>query len=428
MHILRNATHWRTGEVLDCSMENGRIIALGKETSVADEEIDVQGLILFPGFIDPHVHLREPGGSKKETWKTGTRAAARGGFTTIFDMPNTTPPLTDGRRLEEKRALAKDALVNYGFHFALTADNSEELERLRVRSIKLFLGRSTGNLLVDDVLLQKAFTRLPNALFVIHGEAEECLQRFAAPYAGEENPAIHSVIRNRSCAVEAMERVLELVRAHHRPVYFCHISTKEEVALIRQAKEEGLPVYAEVTPHHLFLDEGAYATLGTRAKVNPPLHTAMDRAALCDAVNDGTIDVIGTDHAPHLLAEKDLPYAEAPAGLPGLETAAALLLHAMHKGAISQETIGRAMSTRPAEIFGLSTKGRLAQGMDADLTLIDPNLTQRVLEKDLETKCRWSPWQGVTLTGWPVMTVVNGTVVYNHGIFHPSQGKEIRYA
>ncbi|MFA6511785.1 MAG: dihydroorotase family protein [Patescibacteria group bacterium] len=425
--IISGATHWKTGMQVDLFIHDGRIVE--KQTNNTTEEtLDARGLIAFPGFIDAHVHLREPGNSEKETWTTGTRAAARGGYTAVFDMPNTNPPLTSKTLLEEKRILSRHSLVNYGLHFALTAENLSELERIKPRSVKIFLGRSTGNLFVDDALLQKAFERLPGTLFLFHAEAEACLKRFEGQYAGADDPAIHSAIRDRSCALEAIERVLELLRKHPRPVYFCHISTKEEVALIKKAKADGLPVYAEVTPHHVFLDESAYATLGTLAKVNPPLRTAEDRAALLEAINDGTIDVLGTDHAPHLLQEKKLPYPEAPAGMPGLETAAALLFHAAKNDLITHEIIGRIMSARPAEILGLRQKGDISVGKDADITLVDPSLSQRVCHEDLQTKCRWSPWHGITLTGWPVTTIVAGVIVFHKGTFYPHQGKELYYA
>ncbi|MBI3963970.1 MAG: dihydroorotase family protein, partial [Candidatus Kerfeldbacteria bacterium] len=385
MRIIRRATHFATGKPVDVAMDNGTITAVGSVHGTGDE-IDAAGLTVMPGFIDPHVHFRTPGDTHKEDWTTGSRAAARGGFTTVLDMPNTKPPLTDPETLHAKRQLARASVVNYGFHFALTRDNIDTLDQMgEVRTVKLFLGQSTGNLLVDDALLDDAFVRLPEALFLIHAESEHCLASRRAAFTGMPAPADHSTLRDRRCAVEAVERVLELVRIHQRPVYFCHVSTAEEVDLVRQAKEEGLPVFAEVTPHHLFLDDSAYAALGMLAKVNPPLRTSHDRTVLLEALEDGIIDTIGTDHAPHLRSEKDQPYDQAPAGFPGLETAAPLLLQAVHDGVLPLTRVVEAMSTRPAEIFGLSRKGRLEEGADADLVLVDVRRSQRVCHEDLAT-------------------------------------------
>lgn len=427
--ILRNCRDGATGKRVDIAWEEGTITEIGTLTATQkDAVIEANGTTVLPGLIDPHVHFRQPGGEAKEDWTTGSRAAARGGFTTVLDMPNTTPPLTNPETLAEKRRLAANSIVNYGFHFALTRDNINVLEEMPdVHTIKLFLGRSTGNLFVDPALLADAFIHLPHVLFLIHAESEACLERRAAMAIPMTDPAIHSVLRDRTCALEAMQQVLELLRVHARPVYFCHISTREEVELIRAAKADGLPVFAEVTPHHLFLDERTYAQLGIRAKVNPPLRTLEDSIALLEALNDGTIDTIGTDHAPHLVSEKQLPYTEAPAGLPGLETALPLMLNAVSQGLITLQRVVQAMAERPAEIFGLMRKGIITVGADADFTLVDPGLQKEVVGQELQTKCGWSPWEGSTLAGWPVMTIVNGNVAFDRETFYPHHGKELSY-
>lgn len=425
MRIIRRATHFATGKPVDVAMDGGTIVAVGSVHGAGDE-IDGRGLTVMPGFIDPHVHFRTPGDTHKEDWTTGSRAAARGGFTTVLDMPNTKPPLTDRETLAAKRQLARESVVNYGFHFALTRENLATLELMdEVSTVKLFLGRSTGDLLVDDALLDDAFVRLPQAFFLVHAEAESCLAKRRAAFAGAPGPADHSTLRDRQCAIEAVEHILELVRIHQRPVYLCHVSTAEEVDLVRQAKEEGLPVFAEVTPHHLFLDDSAYASLGMLAKVNPPLRTDHDRSVLREALKAGVIDTIGTDHAPHLRSEKDGAYDQAAAGFPGLETAAPLLFQAVRDGALPLTRVVDAMSARPAEIFGLSTKGRLEEGCDADVVLVDRERRQRVCHKDLATKCNWSPWHGRTFTGWPVQTYVGGELVFDDGKFLTHHGEDV---
>lgn len=427
--VVRHARQAETGQTVDIALDGRRIAAVGRVTQSGDKEIDATGLTVFPGLIDPHVHFREPGDSRKEGWTSGSRAAAAGGFTTVLDMPNTNPPLTDAVRLEEKRRFAQQSCVDYGFHFALTRENVDLLANIpEARSVKIFLGQSTGNLLVDDRLLERAFQVLPRPLFVIHAESEACLQRLSGQLGTGRTVADHGKLRDRACALEAVTRVLLLAGDFNHPVYLCHVSTVQEVAAIRTAKAQGIPVFAEVTPHHLFLDESDARGLGMFAKVNPPLRTREDREALLAALRDGTIDVVGTDHAPHLRDEKQRPYPEAPAGLPGLETALPLMLTAVAKGELELQTVVRVMTAAPAEIFSLSSKGRLEPGLDADLTLVDLTTPQPVIEDRVQTKCGWSPFAGRTLTGWPVITIVGGEVVFDRGTFYPHQGREVYHA
>ncbi len=395
-----------------------------------DATFDVRGKYVIPGVIDAHVHFREPGGEHKEDWLTGSRAAAAGGVTTVLDMPNTNPPTIDANSLEMKRSLAAKSLVNFGFHLGATTGNRAEIEKLRgkVAGVKIYVGSSTGSLLVaEDDELRKLFA-IPDILWLVHAEDENLMKKNAERLGTISDSALHSKLRDRKVAIHAIERVLRLARETGARIHLCHISTKEEVELIQKAKNEGLPVTCEVSPHHLFLDESAYVTQGMFVKVNPPLRTPEDRLALWRGLRYGTIDIIATDHAPHTIEEKKRGYTEVPSGMPEVQTSLPLMLDALDGSDFTLEWLVSAMSTRPAEIFSLSKKGRIAKGYDADLAVVDMNKSQVVSKKMLFSKCGWSPYEGKNLKGWPIMTFINGNLVFDNGkINEDNKGKEITY-
>lgn len=382
-----------------------------------DESIEVElkdgissgGLLALPALIDCHVHFRTPGAEHKENWTSGARAALAGGITTVFDMPNNQPPIVSAVDLDAKEKLIQQQLVAVGLplrhylYFGATADNWREMEKVkdRVIGVKLFMGASTGDLLVDKEEDQaKIFAEAArlNLLVAVHAEDETEIRKYKAVIA---HPAIadHSRLRPREVAIKAVSRAMALAKRYGTRLYLCHITTKEEVEMVRQTKAVGQEVYAEVTPHHLFLNQEAYQDLGSKAQVYPPLRTSEDQEVLWEAVRQGLIDTIATDHAPHTLAEKSLPYPQSPSGVPGLETCLPLLLNAYHQGRISLEKIIHLTHDRPREIFGLPENN--------DWVIVDMNLEKKVREEDLETKCGWSPYAGWLLRGWPVAVIHN---------------------
>lgn len=399
----------------DILIERETIVTVSPDLSAPPDAqtVDASGLLIFPGLIDPHVHLREPGSEHKEDWTTGTRAALAGGFTTVLAMPNTQPPITDQGTLAQAHALAAaKAVCDYGVFIGATADNAEEAAGLQdAVGLKLYMGSSTGSLLVADLAGQLAhFERYPGVI-AVHAEDEEAVAYFAA--RGERRPPL--------CAALAVARALTLAERFGRRLHICHVSTAHEIALIREAKARGVPVTCEVTPHHLFLTAADEAHLGPLGRMNPPLRSPDDVEALW--ANLDVIDCLATDHAPHTLEEKHGP--NPPAGVPGLETALPLLLTAAHEGRITLHDIARLMAEGPARIFGLARKGRIAPGYDADLTLVDPNTEWVIGEQPLFTKCGWSPFAGHKAKGRVERVFLRGQLAYDAGqvLLPPGSGQ-----
>lgn len=389
---------------------DGKIIDL---TIPSTQEITIQGerLTALPGLIDPHVHFRTPGLEHKEDWRTAAKAAIAGGYTTVFDMPNTLPPTITAMRLSDKKNIIDTQLKEVGiplrYHLFFGADKQHFSEIPLVKhdiiGIKVFMGCSTGDLVIDDdESLQTVFeiAAKHDLIVAVHAEDEHRLKERKANYKGSMTYAAHSQIRDIEVARRAVEKAIQLTRLYGTRLYILHVSTGAELQLIKQAKQEGLPVFAETTPHHLFLDETAYDTLHGKAVVNPPLRLHHNQIELFNAIHEGTIDTIGSDHAPHTSSEKARPYGECPSGMPGIETTLALLLNAHHDNLLSLEEIVSLTSTRAKEIFRLpETK---------DLVLVDLNKEARVIESHLKTKCTWSPFAGRLLKGWPVYTILDG--------------------
>jgi dihydroorotase len=392
-----------------------------------DESIDATGLHLLPGLIDDQVHFREPGLTHKEDLATGSRACAKGGITTYLEMPNTKPATTTQARLNEKLALAASkSLVNYGFYIGATADNLDELQRAeRTPGIKIFIGSSTGDLLVDEQdALEKIFegTRLP---ITAHCEDETTVRANAARLAGTADVADHSRIRDHEAALIATRRAIDLAYRHRHRFHVLHVSTAAETQLL--ADHRGL-ITGEACPHHLLLNIDEYARLGTLVQMNPSLKTADDSAELWRALADGRLQVIATDHAPHTLEEKQQPYPASPSGVPAVENSLALMLNEVNGGRCTLEQVVHWMCDGPARVWDIIDKGRIAVGYDADLVLVDLNLTQTVRNEQQITKSGWSPWHGEQLTGWPVRTWVMGREVFNNGRFNTGHfGREAHF-
>lgn len=396
-------------------VENDRISTIDPAVQTrADEVVDATGLHLMPGVIDDQVHFREPGLTHKEDIGTASRACAKGGVTTFLEMPNTLPATTTRERLAEKQALAaKKSLVNYGFYIGATPDNIRELREVSdTPGIKIFIGSSTGDLLVDSQdALECIFaeTTLP---ITAHCEDETTVRANRALFTGTTDVADHSKIRDVTAAVTATRRALDLARRHRHRFHVLHVSTGAELELL--ADHGGL-VTAEACPHHLFLNTGDYSRLGTLLQTNPSVKTEQDNEQLWQALKGGTIQVIATDHAPHTRQEKQQPYPASPSGMPCVENSLALLLNQVHLGNCTLEQVVHWMCDAPARVWDIVGKGRIAEGYDADLVLVDLNLAREVRNEEQLTKCGWSAWHGQTLTGWPVRTWVMGCNVFCAG-------------
>lgn len=416
-------------KITDILIKDGRIEEIGFSKK-ADTEIDIKNNLIIPGVIDLHVHFREPGGRHKEDWLTGSSSAVAGGVTTVIDMPNTSPSAIDESTLNEKRKLAKKSLINFGFYLGATTNNHEQIKNIKnVAGVKIFIGSSTGDLLVDrDEDIENLF-KIPNIKWAVHAEDEEIIKANKKNIQeGEDDPTIHSLIRNREAAYKAVERIINLAKKTGANVRICHVSTKEEINLIRNAKKAGIKITCEASPHHIFLNETKYKSAGNFAKVNPPLRTSSDNSAVWEALLDGTIDVIATDHAPHSIEEKSKEYPDAPAGLPEIQTSLPLLLNELNKKNITLKRLIEITSSTPAKLIDLKNKGKIEKGYDADLTVIDMNEKKIITKKLILSKCGWSPYEGMELKGWPVMTFVNGNLIYNNNTINKNiKGKEINY-
>jgi dihydroorotase len=386
-----------------------------------DEVVDAAGLHLIPGVVDDQVHFREPGLTHKEDLANASHACAKGGVTTFLEMPNTVPPATTRARVAEKLALAAEkSLVNYGFYIGATCDNLDELKVAdRTPGIKIFIGSSTGDLLVDDqAALERIFaeTTLPISA---HCEDEATVRANAACFAGTHDVADHSRIRDHAAALIATRRAIDLAHRHKHRFHVLHVSTGAETELL--ADHRNL-ITAEACPHHLLFNTNDYSRLGTLVQMNPSLKTADDNRQLWQALEDGRIQVVATDHAPHTLEEKQRPYPASPSGLPAVENSLALMLNEVHRGRCTLDDVVHWMCDAPARVWDIVGKGRIAVGYDADLVLVDLALTEVVRNERQLTKCGWSPWHGTSLTGWPVRTFVMGREVYRDGQFLADRG------
>ena len=378
-------------------IKNGKISKITNKEIKADEIIDAKGNFVLPGLIDCHVHFREPGMTHKEDFLTGSMAAAKGGITTILDMPNTIPPTTTLQALEEKRKLAAKSIVNYGFNFGATLENLKDIQKAKnIAAVKLYMDETTGGMKLEDLDSIRDIFRT-SKLTIIH--AEDLNIKTAVDIF------IKNKIRNK--------------------LHVAHVSSGQE---LDYAKDNPIKnqVSVEVTPHHLFMNEKDLQTLGAFAEMKPRLKTEHDQKALWDGIERGTVDIIATDHAPHLREEKEM--ANYPFGVPGLETMLPLLLDAFNNNKIDLSTIMKLCCENPARIFKIKNKGFVKEGYDADLTLIDLDKRQAVRSEDLLTKCKWSPFEGKILKGWPVATIVNGNVVYHDGEITDIKAREVQYA
>ena len=401
-------------ETTDIGVRQGRIAALGDlRTAQAAQEVDCRGLHILPGLIDAHVHLREPGNAKVETLATGTRAAVLGGLTAVFDMPNTSPAITDHEHLAWKRGhLENRVWCDVGLYVGATKKNIPELKALELEpnvcAIKVFAGSSTGDLMVEDDEHLEKVMRSGRRRIAYHSEDEYRLQARKPEFHSGMPHRNHMVWRDVECAFLGTRRLMALARRTGRPAHILHVSTAEELDYLKDYRDV---CTVEVLLNHLTQTDEAYDRLGGYAVMNPPIRDRRHLEAAWAAVRDGTVDVVGSDHAPHSRANKEKPWPDCAAGLTGVQTIVPLMLDHVSAGRLSPPRRADLMSAGPARVYGVSCKGRLAAGYDADFTLVDMK-KQRVIEESwIVSPCGWPPFAGQRCTGWPVMTVVRGNMV-----------------
>ncbi len=414
----------------DLACERGLIAKIVPSLDAkADETIDADGHLLLPGVIDPQVHFREPGAPHKEDLASGSRAAIKGGVTSFLEMPNTDPPTTNQRALDDKLASAGHKCVaNYGFFIGATPNNLDEINTASpVCGIKIFMGASTGDLLVHDPRdLERIFAN-GDRLIAVHAEDEQRIRKRRALFAENTDPAVHSKIRDNRTAALATELALALSTRYERRLHILHLSTHDEVTQLRNHKPPW--VTAEAIPNHLYLNVEHYAKLGTFVQMNPPIRQPEDNAALWQALHDGVIDFIATDHAPHSIEEKKQAYPRSPSGMPGVETSLPLMLTQMKAGKCTLAELQKWMCWGPAQAYQIINKGKIIEGWDADLTVVDIDEIRPARNQDMFTKAGWTPYDGWPLTGWPIYTIVGGRIAFDHGSIRDNvRGQALNFA
>ncbi|NLN31935.1 MAG: dihydroorotase [Bacteroidales bacterium] len=401
-------------------------VALPGQIEVPEKtgKLDASGLILIPGVIDDHVHFREPGLSHKGDIFTETRAAVAGGITSFMDMPNTVPQTISNRDLEHKfRIGSEKSLINYSFYIGATENNLDEImntDPARVCGIKLFMGASTGNMLVSNENSLRELFKKALIPLAVHCEDETTIRRntesFRKKYGDDIPMAMHPLIRSRDACFKSSSLAVRLAREYNTRLHVLHLSTADEMKLFSSGKTiEEKRITGEACVHHLWFDDSDYEKLGSKIRWNPAIKTIFDRKALTEALNSDVIDVIGTDHAPHTLEEKSGVYLESPSGAPMVQHSLTAMLELWHRKIFSLEKIVEKMCHNPAVLFNISKRGFIREGYKADLVLIDPDHEWMVSENNILYKCGWSPFEGLAFRSKVVKTFVNGNLVYNYG-------------
>lgn len=418
--ILKNGTvvtPWGT-HACDVAVRDGRIAAIGALGSAKAGAVrDVAGLHVLPGVIDSQVHFREPGPTHKEDLETGSRAAVLGGVTSVFEMPNTAPPTTDAAALNEKLSRARGRMwCDHAFYVGATPENAGTLAALEVMpgaaGVKMFMGSSTGTLLVADDEHVERVLKGGRRRISVHAEDEDRLKaRKALALSGD--PRSHPVWRDVQTALLATQRLVRLARKTGRRVHVLHVSTGEEIEFLRDHKDIAS---SETTPNHLTLiAPDCYERLGTYAQMNPPVRDRSHWEAIWSGVREGVVDVLGSDHAPHTREEKDKVYPDTPSGMTGVQTLVPVMLTHVSEGRLSLERFVDLTAHGPQRIFGLQTKGRIAVGFDADFTLVDMKARRTIENKWIASRCGWTPFDGMSVTGFPVATIIRGHFVMQDG-------------
>jgi dihydroorotase len=399
----------------DLGIRGGRIAAIGDLRSAsAAERLPARGLHVLPGVMDTQVHFREPGGEHKEDLESGTRGAVLGGVTGVFEMPNTNPTTSDGPALADKLARARGrAWCDHAFYVGATGDNAGILAQIEGRpgccGVKMFMGASTGSLLVADDARVEIVLRAGRRRVAIHAEDEPRMQERRALIKPDGGPVQHPMWRDAESAVRATRRALALARKTRRPVHILHVTSADEMPVLADHKDIAS---VEVTPQHLTLSAPeCYERLGTLAQMNPPIRDASHREALWRGLTNGVVDVLGSDHAPHTREEKARPYPTSPSGMTGVQTLVPIMLDHVAAGRLTLERFVDLTSAGPQRVFNIAGKGRIALGYDADLTIVDLGKRRRIENSWIASRCGWTPFDGTIVTGWPRATVIRGRIV-----------------
>lgn len=396
MNVLTGGKVWIDNQFIESEIAFEReIVKIGHNLNLDGDRIDCTGKIILPGMIDAHVHFRDFDQSYKEDWQSAGRAAVKGGVSTVFEMPNTEPPTTTPEVIKEKRKRIAASVVNGYIYGGIVPENIKEIGALAplVDAFKLYMGETTGGLIISKPNLQRdIFKRVADSGKVLAVHAQQLTSKHES---------------------DDIEIALEHALKSGVSLYLCHVRTIDGVKLALQGKREGLDVTIETCAHYLYFTERDVEKKQSWLKVNPPITSQEDQDFLWSAINDGLIDTLGSDHAPHSIEEKSTSFDDAPFGLPGVETSLPLMLDAVNNERITLERLIEIFCLNPAKRYGLNDKAHIAEGADADLVVVDMNKSQQITRENIASKCGWSPYEGMRLKGWPVMSFVGGERVYS---------------
>ena len=414
----------------DIAIKEGKIIEIGKINKEAKEILDAKDLLVLPGCMDTQTHFREPGSTDTEDLHTGSRAAIVGGITSVFEMPNTNPPTANKKEFQRKLDLAKNRMYcNYGFYFGATPDNANELADLKdlggCCGIKLFAGSSTGNLLVQHEKDIEIVFKNSSKVVAVHSEDEEILNR-NKKLIKDGDVHSHPIWRSTECAISSTRRIVKIAERYKKKAHILHVTTKDEIDFLSQHKGN---ITFEITPQHLTIyAPDCYNKLGTYAQMNPPIRDKSHYDRLWYGVKNNLNDTIGSDHAPHLKINKDKTYPNSPSGMPGVQTLMPIMLNHINDEKLTLEQLMNFVCENPVEIFGIENKGFIKEGFDADFTIVDMNKKILIKNENIESKCGWSPFEGIEFKGTPVSTIIAGKIKMKNGkILGEPEGKPISF-
>lgn len=419
-------------EKLDIGIKNGKILEIKSSiTKSAEKVLNLDGLHVLPGLIDTQVHFREPGMTYKEDIESGSRSALFGGLTGFFEMPNTKPPTDSLLALQNKMDLAKNrSHTHFAFYGGSLGINFQELAKQEAHpnspGIKIFMGTSTGGYLVDKEEILEEILKNTQHRLVVHCEDEATLSARAHLVKNDPHPRVHPVCRNVDSALLATKRIVRLARKYNRRVHVLHVTTAEEVEFLIDQKDVAT---FEVLPQHLLLTAPeCYETLGSLAQMNPPIRELRHQQALWRAINQNHVTIMGSDHAPHTLAEKSKPYPQSPSGIPGVQTFLPLMLNFVNQKKLTLEKLVQLMAHNPAQLFKIKNKGQIRLGFDADFSIVDLKKKRRIENSWIQSKCGYSPYHGMSIQGWPHSVILNGQLTFQEDqILIPSNGSALEF-
>ncbi len=430
--IIKNGSCYIDGKLTktDIGLLDNKIKKIGKIELNSSKVYDATDKVVLPGIIDTQVHFREPGSTDAEDLESGSRAAVLGGVTALFEMPNTNPPTSNLVEFDKKLQAAKNRMhSNYAFYFGATPDNTNQLAKLKdvegCCGVKLFAGSSTGNLLVDKEADIEKVISSSDRIVSIHSEDEDII-KLRKKFIKKGDVHSHAEWRNAEVAMSSTRRVVKIAERYNKKIHVLHVTTREEVDFLAMHKKN---VTFETTPQHLTMyAPDCYNKLGTYAQMNPPLRTKEHYDRLWLAIKNNIVDVLGSDHAPHLKENKDKEYPNSPSGMPGVQTIFPIMLDHVNNGKLTLQQLINLMCENPCKIFGIKNKGYLKEGYDADLTIADMNKDVVIKNEMIASKCGWTPFNNYKVKGFPVATIVNGHLVMSDGkVVVESKGKPLKF-